>query len=104
MAAVAANQGVHHQWRKRKVIYQMGLVRVAKIGQIFAIRHIRFGNDDRVIVFAFNQYSQQLDDFMGLGQMNTSRAEFLPQERDSIEAEPAHAFLQIKRDYFCELE
>ena len=59
-------------------------------------RHIGLGNQPNILVQMVNKRAHQLDDFMGLGQMQTICAGLFPQKADRIEAEHAHPFINIK--------
>ena len=78
VAAVASDQSVDQQRRQRKVVDHMGFVGVAEVSQILAVGNVGFRNDNALGGVVFNQQAQNLDQFVGLLQMDGRRTHLFP--------------------------
>ena len=56
----------------------MGFVGVAEVGQILAVGNVGFRNDNALWGVVFNQQAQNLDQFVGLLQMDGRRTHLFP--------------------------
>ena len=95
---IAGHHRVQDQRRQRKVIDRMRLAPLAEITQVFRLGHVGFGQKDDLFGRIITQHADQLNDGMGLWQMNRRRADFLPQERDGIEADDLDAIVHMQAD------
>ncbi len=74
----------------------MRLVAIAKIAQIFGIGHIGFGDQRQHLHRVIREQTEKPHDLMGLSQVNAGRAGFLPNKGHRIEAQGAHAVIDMR--------
>ena len=73
----------------------MCFVGVTEVGQVFPIGNIVFTDDHRFRGVVFDQGAKQLDDLVGLLQMDTVCADFLPQIGNCIHSKNSNAVIEV---------
>ena len=76
----------------------MGLVGVAKIGQVLPVGNIGLGDQHRILASVLDQGAQQAHYLVGLLQIEAGGARDFPQKGHRIEAENAHAVIEVMPD------
>ena len=82
----------------------MRLVLITEIAQILKIRDIGFCDDDRVFRSILNQQPDQLDDQVGLREVDTWGTQLFPEESNRIEPEPRNTMFKITTNDFQKLD
>jgi hypothetical protein len=88
MGGVAGHEGVERQRRQREVVDHLRfVVAVAKIADVLCVWDVGFSYQDHVGCDVVQRGAQQLDDAMGLRQVDAACARLLPHEADGVEAD-----------------
>ena len=89
---------MEHERRESKIIDELRLVRaVAKIRDVVRVRHVRFGDELNVRRNLVQHGAHELDDRVGLRQMDARRADFLPQIRYRVEPDEARTVRHVEQ-------
>lgn len=93
---ILREKGVEQQRGEAKLIDGLGLVAIATITDVFLVRHVRFGQQNRARRDVLQQVPHDLDRRMCLGQVHAGCANFIPQKPNRIETDCAGAVLNIQ--------
>ena len=102
---VAGDERVQHQRRQRELVDHVGLVgAVAEVGDVLGVRHVGLGEQLGAGRECVDERPPQLDDGVGLRQVDARGAGLLPQEADGVQPDRRRAALEVAEQHVGELE
>ena len=101
----AGDERVQHQRRQRELVDEVGLVvAVAEVGDVLGVRNVGLGEQPRPGRDLVDEGPPQLDDGVGLRQVQARRAGLLPEEPDRVQPDRRGAADEVAEQHVGELE
>ena len=101
----AGDEGVQDQRRQRELVDEVGLVlAVAEVGDVLRVGDVGLGQQPRARGHVVDQGPPELDDRVGLRQVDAGGAGLLPEEPDGVEPDGRGTTREVAEQHVGQLE